>query len=127
MMTLPLAYLYMRFVSSENPVAVYFVLLLITFAAQCVRIAIVLPNIKMPLSYYLNKVIVPLAWFSVLMVAMGYSCVVVIGSPNIYQFIVVSGVLIVLGCLLAFFVALSQSEKNYVISFCRRRSFGKRL
>ena len=127
MMILPLAYLFLRFVSSENPVAVYFILLLIELAAQCVRIAIVLPHIKMSLSFYVKKVIMPQVWFSVLMVVVGYGSVAVFGSPDIYQFIVVSGVLIVLGCLLAFFIALSQNERNYVISFCHRRSISKRL
>lgn len=126
-MTLPLAYVYLRFVSPENPVTVYYVLLLIMLAAQCVRIAIVLPNIKMPLSYYINKVIAPLAWFSALMMAVAYGCVTVISSPDILQFMVVSGMLLLAGCLLAFLFAFNHSEKNYVISFCHRRPFGKRL
>ena len=125
--TLPLAYLYLRFVSPENPLTVYYILLLITLAAQCVRIAIVLPNIKMSLSYYIHKVITPLVCFSALMIAVAYGCVTVISLPDLYQFLVVSGMLLVAGCILAFFVALSHSEKSYVISFCHRRPFGQRL
>lgn len=55
----PLSYLYLRFVSAENPIVVYEMTMVIALMAQCVRIAIVLPNIKMRFSYYFQKVILP--------------------------------------------------------------------
>lgn len=58
-MVLPLAFLYLRYVSSESPVTVYYIALFISLVAQCVRIAIVLPNIGMRFSYYFQKVILP--------------------------------------------------------------------
>lgn len=55
----PLSYLYLRLVSSDNPIVVYEITMVIALIAQCVRIAIVLPNINMRFSYYFRKVIVP--------------------------------------------------------------------
>lgn len=55
----PLSYLYLRFVSPETPIVVYYIAIAIALAAQCVRIAIVLPNIQMRFSYYFQKVIAP--------------------------------------------------------------------
>lgn len=124
---LPLAYLYLRFVSSENPVTVYFISLFISLAAQCVRIAIVLPNIRMRLSYYIKKVIMPLLEFSVLMAVVGYGCMAVVSLPDIYLFIAVGCIQLLLGCTLAFFVALTHREKNAVKSLCHHRSAGTGL
>lgn len=126
-LTLPLSYLFLKFVSAADPVVVYYIFLLVALAAQCVRIAIVLPNIRMRLAYYLQRVIVPLIKFSVLMAVLGYGCVRAVASPDIYNFIMVSGIMLLSGCLLAFFVALSDHERTYVISLCRRWPFGKRL
>ena len=55
----PLSYLYLRFVSSDSPIVVYYITIAIALAAQCVRIAIVLPNIQMRFSYYFQKVLAP--------------------------------------------------------------------
>lgn len=55
----PLAYLYLRFVSPESPIVVYYITIVIALAAQCVRIGIVLPNIQMRFSYYFQKVLAP--------------------------------------------------------------------
>ena len=126
-LTLPMAYLYLRFVSSDNPVAVYLIALFISLAAQCVRVAIVLPHIRMQLSYYFNQVIVPLIKFSVLMTAVGDGCMAMVSSPDISQFMVVGCILLLLGCMLAFFVALTHQEKHAVKSLCHHRSAGARL
>lgn len=55
----PLAFLYLRFVSPESPIVVYYITIVIALAAQCVRIGIVLPNIQMRFSYYFQKVLAP--------------------------------------------------------------------
>lgn len=114
-LTLPLAYLYLRFISSENPAMVFLILLMVSLAAQGVRIAIVLPNIGMNFFYYFHRVIIPLLRFSVLMALLGLGCVLAVSSPNTCLFIILMGILFMMGCVLTFFVALSDSEKNMVV------------
>ena len=114
-LALPLAYLYLRLISSENPAIVFLILLIVSLVAQGVRIAIVLPNIRMSFSYYLQRVIIPLLKFSVMMALLGCGCVLLISSPDIYMFILVVCFLFLMGCLLTFFVALSDSEKSIVV------------
>lgn len=114
-MTFFLSFLYLRFVSSDHPIVVYYITFVISFLAQCVRIAIVLPNIKMRLSYYVRGVAVPLLRFSVLMAMLGLGCMAVASSVDIYLLIVMSCVMILLGCILAYYVALTDSEKTYVM------------
>ena len=114
-LALPLAYLYLRWVSSENPAMVFLILLLVSLAAQGVRIAIVLPNIKMSFSYYLHRVIIPLLRFSALMAVLGWGCVSVISSPNMYMFVIAVCILVMAGCLLAFLMVLSDSERSTVV------------
>lgn len=115
-MTLPLAYLYLRFVSSEDPVAVYVITLLVSVVVQCVRIAIVLPNIRMRLAFYLQRVIAPLLKFSVLMAVLGYGCMALVASPGISGFVIVCGIQCLAGCVLTYYVALSSGEKSIVKS-----------
>ena len=114
-LALPLAYLYLRLISSEDPAIVFLILLIVSLVAQGVRIAIVLPNIRMSFSYYLQRVIIPLLKFSVMMALLGCGCVLLISSPDIYMFILVVCFLFLMGCLLTFFVALSDSEKSIVV------------
>lgn len=114
-LTLPLAYLYLRWISSENPSVVFLMLLLVSLAAQGIRIAIVLPNIGMSFSFYFRRVIVPLLKFSALMTVLGWGCVSVISSPNIYMFIIAVCILIMAGCLLTFLVVLSDNERNMIV------------
>ena len=126
-MALPLAYLFLKFVCSANPMAVYFISLLVSLAAQCVRVVIVLPNIRMPFSYYFVKVIVPLIKFSVLMILFGFVSTAIICSPDIYQFFITVGIQLILGGLVAYFVTFDKSEKNAVKSFCHHRVTGSKL
>ena len=113
-LTLPLAYLYLKFISAENPVVVFLILLLVSLAAQVVRIVIVLPNIGMSFSYYLQKVIAPLLKFSVAMAILGYGCVLLVGSPDIYLFIMLVCFLFLTSCLLTYLIALGDGEKRIV-------------
>lgn len=119
-LTLPLAYLYLRFISSDNPVAVYYITMIVTFLVQCVRISIVLPNIRMRLVYYFRMVIVPLLRFTVPMVVLGCGCVALVSSPGISAFVIMCCVQVLMGCVLTYFVALGPGERSVVNCQCQK-------
>lgn len=110
-LALPLSFIYLKFISSENPVYIYYIILMVSIFTHCVRVYIVLPNIMMKLSYYIKNVIWPLLCFSSLFSLSSYCLSFFVKTEDVSTFLLSSIMLELIGILISLYIALSNTER----------------
>ena len=110
-LTLPLSFIYLKYITSNNPVYIYYLILLVSIITHCVRVYIVLPNIMMKLSYYIKNVIWPLLCFSILFAFASYCLSFLLKTENVTMLLFSSVILVIIGVLFSLYIALSNTER----------------
>lgn len=111
LLTLPVSYMYLKFVNHNNPNDVYYITLVFAIIAHCVRVSIVLPNIKMKLSQYLRNIIKPITIISFITIIVSGIVDNFVNVNEFHKLLLVGSVGLISCCLSMYYIAFTDDDK----------------
>ena len=103
--------MYLKYLNHSNPNDVYYITLLIAIIAHCVRVSIVLPNIKMKLSQYLKNIIIPIIVISSITIVVSGIVDCFVSVNELLKTLIVGSVGLVSCGLSMYYIAFTDNDR----------------
>ena len=116
----PFAYLFLKYLHI-SPVMVFVVYLVIEIITQFVRVYMIYPRIKLRMTDYFKKIMLPICLVSTVSVAICYITSRVIEVSDFGMLLVAVMIYVVINLTIVFLLGLQRSERQFVNQYIRKK------